>query len=71
MWTTKDLDRMAAKGCQDPTCGHTDHDATIFLNARCHMDGALDISYELNSGVLQLACRECGKTIAAIKVARR
>lgn len=45
------------------------HDNTFFLHARCHIRGRVEVSYTAGSGILKVACRECGKVIADVKVA--
>lgn len=63
-----ELDKMAAHGCAVPGCNHADHDGTIFLHGRCHIKGRLEVSYTIRSGVLKVACRECGWVVANVAV---
>lgn len=69
MITRKELDRMAAGGCQSPDCDHKEHGDTFFLHGRCHVGGQIEVSYRAGSGVLRVGCRECGKVIALVAVA--
>jgi hypothetical protein len=62
------LDLMAAHGCETPGCNHEGHD-TVFLHGRCHPRARAEASYECGSGVLRVACADCHKLIAEIKVA--
>ncbi len=62
------LDLIAAHGCESPGCNHEGHD-TIFMHARCHVRGGVEVSYQRGTGVLQVACAKCHKIIGEIKVA--
>jgi len=62
-----ELDLMAAHGCQMPGCKQEGHDI-VFLHGRCHLHAPLEVSYKRGSGVLRVACVECHKVIAEIKV---
>lgn len=64
-----DLDTIAARGCQEPGCSHEGHDQTIYFHGRCCMGGPIEASYTLGTGILRIGCRECGETIAEVKVA--
>lgn len=65
--TKSDLDQLSTHGCSNPEC--TEDHSILFLHAGCHIDGHLDISYRLGSGILRIACRECGKLVAMVRVA--
>jgi len=64
------LDVMASGGCHEADCDHG-HAAgnPLYLHGRCHVGGRIEVSYAAGSGVLQVACRECGKGIADVAVA--
>ncbi len=53
--------------CGGSGCGH-DHDGTLYLHGRCHLGGRIEVSYTHGTGELRIGCRECGKTIAMVKV---
>ncbi len=63
-----ELDLFAANGCQVPGCAHKDHDQ-MFIVQRCHPGAKRDVIYTQGSGVLVVACQQCGSDIVRIKVA--
>ena len=63
-----DLDKATLSGCQMPGCKHKDH-STLFIHARCHPHGDIEVSYTLLSGELLIACRVCHTPIIAVAVA--
>lgn len=68
MLTKLDLDMMAAKGCQEPSC-KGGHEEIIFIHGRCHLDAPLEVSYKRGDGFLVVACLKCHKPITRVKVA--
>lgn len=65
----EDLDRLAASGCSRPgCCGDHKHDI-LFIHARCHMSGGIEVSY--SEGVLHVACAVCHATIVNVPVSSR
>jgi hypothetical protein len=69
MTTREVLDALVARGCGVADCDHAHHAEPLFLHARCHLDGRIEVSYRHGSGVLRIGCRECGKVIAQVAVA--
>lgn len=67
--TLPTLEKMIGQGCQAPGCDHK-HDPTLFLHSRCHPEGEVEVSYTKDDGFVLVACRECGKEIAKVKVAK-
>ena len=65
--TKRELDTWASGGCMDENCAH-DH-GPLFAHAACHIGGEIEASYVRGSGVLRIACRECGKDIMNVQVA--
>ena len=59
---------MAAGGCETPGCKHEDH-GNLYLHGRCHIRARTEVSYAIGTGVIRVACAECHKLIAEIKVA--
>jgi len=68
--TKEDLERMSKAGCQVPGCQH-DHPQILYIHARCHLGGRIEVSYTGGDGFLRIACRECGQIIADIAVAEK
>jgi hypothetical protein len=56
--------------CENPDCTHEDHDQILFLHGLCHPGAGHRASYDKQTGVLTLACRECSEPVAHIMVAR-
>jgi hypothetical protein len=68
--TKEDLDNVIRGGCQDPDCTeHHEYQDMLFLHSRCHPSSKLHMSYKLGSGVLQVLCAECEKTVMEVAVA--
>lgn len=63
MLTRKDLDSLH---CGIPNCTHEDHEP-MYLHGRCHIASYVEVSYF--NGSIKVACAECKKVIAIIKVA--
>ena len=63
-----DMDLMAARGCQQPGCDHKDH-SIFFLHPRCHIRAGTWTSYDRDTGLLSVTCKQCKKLVAEIEVA--
>jgi hypothetical protein len=60
----KQLDAM---GCGTPNCGH-DH-TVLFIHGACHPSAGSRASYNKQTGLLTMICRQCKKPVAEVKVA--
>lgn len=59
MFTQATLDRMAARGCEDPDCSHQ-HDAELMeISPGCHPEAGVRVFYKYGTGVLIAICDEC------------
>lgn len=63
--TRADLDAM---GCAMPDCTHEDHDL-LYVHATCHPSAGSRCVYDAQTGVLGIACRECGRPTVHVQVA--
>lgn len=66
---SKELDEFAAGGCQVDGCECGKH-GVLFLNAKCHPGGRVEVSYRNGSSVLRVGCKECGRLVASVSVAK-
>ncbi len=60
-----DLD---AAVCQTPGCNHQGH-GPLHLHGRCHPSAGCSVSYTRGSGVLDVRCRRCNRTVCQVAVA--
>ena len=65
----KQLDSMTTKEtpCGMEGCTH-DHGGLVYLHPKCH-PGEIEVSYTHGTGLLRFGCRNCGATVAFIRVA--
>lgn len=62
------LDQALTKGCSNSNCDHTNHNS-LFIGAKCHPNHrGVDVSYEAQSGVMQITCAVCERDIMDIAV---
>jgi hypothetical protein len=65
-------EQLDGASCQMPGCDHAAHEGQdLYMGCRGHLSGRLDVSYRVGSGVLRVACSECGCVIADVMVAAR
>ena len=67
---TEDLDRLAAQGCAVPNCKH-EHDGTVYIHGRCHINARMEVSYSTGTGLLRITCSECEQLVMEVAVASK
>lgn len=67
---TQYAEDLATARCANPGCTHEDH-TQMFLHAKCHPQGGLDVAYNLIKNALEVSCARCHKPVGEIAVARR
>lgn len=67
------LTRQALDGAECDKCGGANgactHDPVLYLRGRCHLKSGLSCAYDKRTGVLTLACKQCGKMVGEFQVA--
>ena len=60
---------MAKGSAVVPTCGHPSE--TVWIHARCHLDGRLWAEYSSKESWLRLVCGECHKPVVTFALAEK
>jgi hypothetical protein len=64
----KDLDQQAIMGCEAEGCDHTNCNE-IYIHARCHIRGGVEVCYKKATGTLVISCALCHQLIVNVAVA--
>jgi hypothetical protein len=64
--TLEEFYAAARGGCQVPGCGHAH--GVMFLHARCHPSSGIRVSFDPETRVLRVACRECERLVVEIEL---
>ena len=62
------LEYLTTQGCSAKCCNHDGHDK-LYLHARCHVSGGIEVSFKSGNDFILIACLECKEEIARIEVA--
>lgn len=67
----RDLDDLAASGCQVPGCNHQNHGVLdeIYLHGRCHVSAGTEVLYKTADKIIEVRCKKCKAFVAAVDVA--
>lgn len=66
----EDIEEFVVQGCASLDCKHEGHDR-MFVHARCHLGGRIEVSFKFGDNFLTIACGECHQEIMKIIIASK